>query len=444
MAFYSDNPEKLKKLGFPSADDPSEAEAVVLFSLSDAPDRFDRPCFVVAEACRPGFFDAVRLAFAGALVVRDAAHIYAMLDFIKKERADIETFGGEVVEQVEEEFESPSADEEPRFEAEERQEPESPEPWLGYAAGQEVAEDPPREPERPAFELPREPEKPALKSPPAREFVLPEVGLPNLIASYSPSTSVGKTFVAVNAAAWLASRGVRVALVDLDPDKADLWRTSYMEVFGPPQLTVSNWHDVEDPVRYVAHSPELPTLFVIPGTTVVGGRLPDAGEVAEILQVLAANFDAVVTDLNAMLRLSHVTVALRLAGKVLLVSDLSDKCVAQTSMIFSQASSVVGREKMSLVVNKVKRGQIYRSRDVAKMFGFPEFSEVPEDVKAVNNCLKRRRFPVTDSSALGKALASCFEKELAGYVPAREIETTLGRRFARFIPAPGFLKGWHR
>lgn len=442
MKLFTNNPEKLillgARFGFELTSDPSQADGAVIFcrTAEEAekikaglpPHAF---ACVVPEGSEFSMSDVIRLAFSGIAVAKTAGVAVVAVRWrclenfspqgqsVSELPAGSKEAAGSGTLKIEEQVSFPQIEgQETEMLSGETEEAAGGE---GLENGQiDFREGQQNEPER------REDEFSGASGP-----------LPNLVASYSPSTSVGKTFVAVNAAAWLAAKGARVALVDLDPDKADLWHTTYMDAFGPPQVTVSNWFDVAgDPLGHVARHPELPNLFVVPGTTVVGGRLPDAGEVAEILQALAANFDIVVADLNAMIRLAHITAALRLAGKVFLLSDLSEKCVAQTSMIFAQASNVVGRNKMSLVVNKAKRGQIYRPKDVAKMFGFPAFSEIPEDTKLVNWCLKKRKFPVFTKSQVGEVLNRCFEKELGSFV----FEPAVGRsktKPARLFPLFG-------
>jgi Mrp family chromosome partitioning ATPase len=440
MKLFTNDPEKLillgARFGFEFTSDPSQADGAVIFCRT-APEAEkikaglppnDFAC-VVSEGGEFSMSDVIRLAFLGIAVAKTAASAVAVARWRCQE--DFSPQGQSVSElpagsKKAVRVGTPEIEERISFLQIEGQENEMLSGETEEAAGSGSLENGQIERrERQEGKLFSEkcegfPAAVQQNEPERQEDEYSGAGggpLPNLIASYSPSTSVGKTFVAVNAAAWLAAKGARVALVDLDPDKADLWHTTYMDAFGPPQVTVSNWFDVAgDPLEHVARHPELPNLSVVPGTTVVGGRLPDAGEVAEILQALAANFDIVVADLNAMIRLSHIAVALKLAGKVFLLSDLSEKCVAQTSMIFAQASNIVGRNKMSLVVNKAKRGQIYRPKDVAKMFGFPEFSEIPEDTKLVNWCLKKRKFPVFTKSQVGEALNRCFEKELGGFV----------------------------
>jgi len=238
--------------------------------------------------------------------------------------------------------------------------------------------------------------------------------IPNLFVTYSPSNGVGKTFVAVNSAMWLASKGVKTALVDLDVDKADLWHTTYMDALvGSPRTTVSTWNGSDN---VLARHPELP-MFVLPGTT-VASRIPEAEDVKDILKSLAGQFDVVITDLNNMIRLSHIAAALKLARKIFLLSDLSEKCVIQTSMILSQALKIADIDRMSLVVNKIRPKQLYKPKDIANMFGFPGLSEVPEDVKLVNYCLKKKRYPVLTKSAVGESLRKLFSQELEEFLQA--------------------------
>lgn len=235
--------------------------------------------------------------------------------------------------------------------------------------------------------------------------------IPNLFVTYSPSTGVGKTFIAVNSAVWLASKGVKTALVDLDVDKADLWHTTHMDALvGSPQTTVSTWTGSDSAL---ARHPDLP-MFVLPGTT-VNGRMPGEEDVKDILKSLAGRYDVVITDLNNTIRLSHIAGALKLANKIFLLSDLSEKCVIQTSMILSHAVKIADIDRMSLVVNRIRQKQLYKPKDIASMFGFSGFSGIPEDVKLLNYCLKKKKYPVLTKSAVGESLRKLFSKELEGF-----------------------------
>ncbi|TEB04695.1 CobQ/CobB/MinD/ParA nucleotide binding domain protein [Pelotomaculum schinkii] len=444
MLFFSNNAQKLHTLGFRTTENSGEADAAAFFGKDSYEEAVaiaseKKICFIMDAESELGFFNVARLAFLGIIVLRDIAALKAVVEFIGEKQA-VDAPGNEKNGHEEQSdivaalFKTTGNGEEPCPSA--HTQPGE----LGQVPGElakeidelpevETLEKPPELPKPGMTDVVECPqgktdEKKVLNSPPhpvagpkrLDVTASPNVVFNNILASYSPSTSVGKTFLAVNAAAWLAGRGVKVALIDLDPDKADLWHTSYMDTYGPPRVTVSNWADVVgDPVQHVSQHPNLPNLFVLPGTTLVGGPLPDAAVVEKILRVLASRFDVVVADLNALLRLTHIVAALRMAGKIFLLSDLSEKSVSQTSMIFSQASELAGRDRMSMVVNMVKRGQLYRPRDIAKIFGFAEFSEIPDDPKTVMSCLKSRRFPVNTVSPVGNALTKCFEKELSGF-----------------------------
>jgi MinD-like ATPase involved in chromosome partitioning or flagellar assembly/DNA-binding NarL/FixJ family response regulator len=251
--------------------------------------------------------------------------------------------------------------------------------------------------------------------------------IPNLYVTYSPSTGVGKTFIAVNAAMWLASKGIKTALVDLDIDKADLWHTTYMDILVvSPKTTVSSWSDSNGGL---AQHPDLP-MFVLPGTMVTD-KMPKAEDIKNILKTLARQHDVVIADLNAMIRLSYIAVALNLAERVFLLSDLSEKCVIQTSMILSQALNVINKDRMCLVVNKIRPKQMYLPKDISNMFGFPNLSEVPEDVKLVNWCLKKKKYPVLTKSAVGESLRKCFGEELKRFSPIYESKRSIFSLFRK-------------
>ncbi len=442
MLFFSNDVQKIQIFGFNTTETLADADVAVFFgrdSLAGAKGAASqgKTCFFIAAESELSFFEVACLAYTGIIVLRSAAAVKAVVNYLgenqsvdasKDEEADHEEqpdLVATLFESTREETPIHSHSGEPEQESGETGENEN------YLSEIEMVEEPP-EPPKP--NVPDMEKHQASKPDEKKELSLPNrtVAAPkrlatpdrfivmkvfkNIYASYSPSTSVGKTFIAVNLAVWLAKQGVKVVLADLDPDKADLWHTSYMDAYGPPIVTVSNWSDVVgDPVQHVSQHPNLPNLFILPGTTVVGGPLPDDGVVEEILRTLAGRFDVVVADLNSLLRLTHIVAALRMAGKIFLLSDLSEKCVSQTSMIFSQASGIAGRDRMAMVVNRVQRGQLYRSRDMAKMFGFAEHSEIPDDPKTVMSCLKSRHFPVDTASPVGTALEKCFRKELAEF-----------------------------
>lgn len=439
MLFFSNDLQKLQNHGYKTTKNLVDADAAVYFGrgfLKGAKSAASqkKTCFIIDDEGELGFFDIARLAFSGIIVLNNAATVMAVVNYLNESQSV------KAPESVENSCEEQSDLLTALFKTTR----EEPCPAINTHVGdpeQEYVELLDDVDERSGAETVEEhpdvhrkgksDEKKKLAS-----STCPTVGpnrldvstgsfamkvFKNIFASYSPSTSVGKTFIAVNATVWLARHGVKVVLVDLDPDKADLWHTSYMDAFGPPRVTVSNWVDiVGDPVQHISQHPTLPNLYVLPGTTVVGGALPDAGIVEEILRTLAERFDVVFADLNALLRLTHIAAALRMAGKIFLLSDLSEKCVSQTSMIFSQASEIAGRDRMIMVINRVQRGQLYRPRDIAKMFGFAEFSEIPDDPKTVISCLKSRRFPVDTTSSAGTALIKCFGKEFAGLAEGYE------------------------
>ncbi|WP_449240615.1 AAA family ATPase [Desulfoscipio gibsoniae] len=421
MLFFSNDIGKLQTLGFKTTKTIADADVAVFLGknlLTEAKSAAlqKKICFIIDAEGELGFFDTACLAFSDIIILKNVDAVKAVVKYLDESQTvnasgNEETGHEEQPDLVASLFGTTREGLCPKQESDELHEN------VDELSGTETIEEYP-EPLRKLTPLPCSIANPKRLVAPTNSKVFT-----NIFASYSPSTSVGKTFIAVNATVWLARRGVKVALVDLDPDKVDLWHTSYMDAFGPPRVTVSNWVDiVGDPVQHISQHPTLSNLYVLPGTTVVGGPLPDASVVKEILHTLAERFDVVFADLNALLRLTHIVTALSMAGKIFLLSDLSEKCVSQTSMIFSQASKIAGHDRMIMVINRVQRGQLYRPRDIAKMFGFAEYLEIPDDPKTVMSCLKSRRFPVDTASPVGTALIKCFGKELAGLGLADEYE----------------------
>ncbi|MDI6710440.1 MAG: AAA family ATPase [Bacillota bacterium] len=242
-----------------------------------------------------------------------------------------------------------------------------------------------------------------------------------VIASYSSAGGVGKTFLAVNAAARLAQCGRRVVLVDLDWDYGDVWTVTHMTLKGPPQVTVANWFEVAaDPVEYLAVHPRLVNLYVLPSRTVYSGRPLEANHVRRLIEELCGRFDAVILDLGPDSSLPHIAAALSSADTVLLVSTQEEGRIDKLRMFVRQAMDVCGIEKarLKLVINRVAPGYARSPKDVAKQLEMTEFRTVPEDPRAVRRSERKKTFPVLTKTAAGKALVVCLDDFLGDLIPA--------------------------
>ncbi len=265
-----------------------------------------------------------------------------------------------------------------------------------------------------------------------------------IITVFATKGGVGKTTIAANVAAELASRRQRVCVVDLDLEFGSL-----AAFFGAiPEQTVSDLVRrrgafslplvqeamVTDPILGVPilASPLTPDL----APTVDGDGKKEAGRnyVAEVLRLLCLGYDTVVVDTAS--RFSEATVtALEMASTVLLVTAPDVPALQSTAKGLTVLVDKLGfqPDRLKLVLNRANAAIGLTPDDMAKFLDYPISYRLPSDgdaaVRACNTgmpIVRRRR-----SGPLARALAA-MAQEVAGppprLLPRRSVLHPLGAR----------------
>ncbi|MCL6478545.1 MAG: hypothetical protein K6T65_09010 [Peptococcaceae bacterium] len=250
--------------------------------------------------------------------------------------------------------------------------------------------------------------------------VRPQVTIGNLYVSYSPGTDVGKTFLSSNLAAWLADRGKKTVLVDLDMGGSGTWEMIHMrEMFGLPHQTIADWDGTEKDllamVEKHAH-PGIKNLHVL-----IRGGASEPDRIMAALSMLSREY-AVVVDTSNNLDLPYISSVLQCAGKILLIGRLTAKVQTRLSEMYSNARRFTGG-KITLVVNRVGMKADERNLhpvDLARQFGFRQHYVVHEDEKARTLSLKKRTLPVFLNTRASGELRNIFAKEFPELAPAEK------------------------
>lgn len=145
----------------------------------------------------------------------------------------------------------------------------------------------------------------------------------NVITLLNEKGGVGKTTLATHLAAGLAVSGLRVMLIDADPQGHATLAFGLKKEAGLLNLLVNGWDfdevlRVPDPVNYkLADRPVSGSLYVIPsdtGTRAIPGALEDVTELSTRLQEVQDDIDVVVFDTPPTPSLLHSSIYLATDG----------------------------------------------------------------------------------------------------------------------------------
>lgn len=197
---------------------------------------------------------------------------------------------------------------------------------------------------------------------PGKATTLVDAGQSNLcVVVYSSSTAVGKTTVALNLASLL-SKEKKVCLVDLDS--------------GKPTLTelVTGRTDARGDL-----SAPVPTKWGFDFVPVVSEDVSLQDALAGFRGLLA-RCDVVVDCPGRLNLLPCMEAALRVAGRVLLISDCTNRSVAAVRNFAIGTMRELGiTERTLLVVNRKEMKPFLKPTEVAERVGMPLSFELPFD-----------------------------------------------------------------
>lgn len=201
-----------------------------------------------------------------------------------------------------------------------------------------------------------------------------------VITVFSPKGGVGKTVVSVNMSLYLAARGKRVLLIDLDLSFGDVALTMHLS----PRNTIADLVSLSGNLDKAGLAKA--TTTHPSGVAVVAApmQLDDAESVSpalvsEIISVARQEYDFIVIDTPPMFT-DQALAAMDVTDKLALVATLDIgalkgiRVAAQTLDMLQVATA-----SRALVVNRSNPRSGLKVADVSSSLGAPVAAEIPED-----------------------------------------------------------------
>ncbi len=229
----------------------------------------------------------------------------------------------------------------------------------------------------------------------------------NVVAFLPAKGGSGATFLASNAAAALAARGSRVALIDLNLTLGDA------ALFVTEDAPVRSIADVcQDASRIDADLVEgsmtevLENLFVLaaPESPEAGLEI-DPQAIERLIEVARERFDFIIIDAGRVLD-ARILRGLDAADSICMVMQLALPNVHDAKRLRTMFEGLgYHRNKLRVIVNRYERGTDIGVSDVEKALGCEVTLKVPNDFKtvtyAINHAIPvfqyKKRGPVTDA-----------------------------------------------
>lgn len=266
---------------------------------------------------------------------------------------------------------------------------------------------------------------------PKRQILNPRTTRGLIVASYSSSGGVGKTFMACSVAALCAMNNISTVLVDLDLGFGNIdIETGLVDevernrVLDKKTTPKSNWATVTD---WRKHAVDLKSnilrhnsgLYVVPSFPYAGRELPEA-EIEDLLHTLSEAFDLVVVDLGVDGFSNQARVALRMSNAIIIVAGQDTKTIGKLTHFLSQEG---GRNnKMHLVFNMRKPTGFYNPKEIAKKMMFDKYYSVPLDEGGVHAAKLQRKVVVQiPGTVAGEAVKNFAAAVLPFNIDAGEI-----------------------
>lgn len=225
--------------------------------------------------------------------------------------------------------------------------------------------------------------------------------------------SQGKTVLAVNAGALLASRGKRVCVVDLDTDKAGLTLLLGYSEMNLPGADVAGC--VERRAVEVVKGPAGMSVLPAPIFTKKPGWFPAPEQVRWLIPALADKYDYALLDFGAKLASPPVLEALKMSDQIFIVSTPMRTALSAIARFRGRELMEMGSDKITAIINRVGMRGGLSSHDAAALLGFRSYYEIPEDpvvTIAENDAQSNRAYhpPVLrKKNLIGPALVNIFK-----------------------------------
>lgn len=245
-----------------------------------------------------------------------------------------------------------------------------------------------------------------------------------IIASFSASGGVGKTFSAINIGGFAAIEGLQTVVADLDfgfgdvdtatglVDPARRDKVIDRRATGPKSgwATVVSWRNHARDLKgnLLRHNSG---LYVLPSYPYAGNDMSEV-EIEDLLLTLSEQFELVVVDLGVDAFSPHARAALKLASTVFLIGGQDEKTIGKLTQFLASKDGHI--EKMKLVINMVQPTGYYTPREIARKLSFNTYEEIPLDVQGVNAAKKANKLPVQ--------LGGCSSGEAVKQIASRHLQ----------------------
>ena len=210
-----------------------------------------------------------------------------------------------------------------------------------------------------------------------------------LIPVYSPKGGVGCTTIATNLAVALASRGLSVALVDLDLQFGDVGSVldlksanSIADLLAQPEITQELVNDT-----FVKHSSGVRVLLAPENLNVV--ETIDPADTVALLKKLTALFDYVVCDLwSSLEELSRQT--MRAADQVVLVTTPELPALRNLQRVVTATRDDLHLDDKALYVgNRMPGKGSLTPEQILRAFGRPFAATFPSEGVGITEAINR-------------------------------------------------------
>lgn len=203
-------------------------------------------------------------------------------------------------------------------------------------------------------------------------------GTARIVTVVAPKGGTGKTALATNMAVGLAAGGKNVVLVDLDLQFGDVADALQLR----PENSIADLQKAHGGVSPTSLKALLTkrgeTLYALaaPANPADGEEIT-AGEVEEILRVLAAEFDVVIVDTSAGIAEATLS-AIEISSDLMLVCDLSVSSVRGLRKVVDTLDSLeIIKPKRHFILNRADSRVGVTPDDAAAVVGMPITVAIP-------------------------------------------------------------------
>lgn len=212
--------------------------------------------------------------------------------------------------------------------------------------------------------------------------------LSQIVTVFGAKGGIGKTTIAVNLAAKLASQNYKVALLDFDLQFGDVGVFLNLDVKDTlaELLQEKSKFDIDSVRSYMnIHSSGVHVLAA-PKSPEYAESI-NANQIEKLLNVLRAYYDYVILDTPATFNDITMT-AIEGSASVIFVTGLDISILRNSKISMNLLESLQQKDKVKVVINREVDGNITQ-KDVEKIIGKNVWATIPSDYSVAVNSLNK-------------------------------------------------------